>query len=98
MYGETNLPGGSLITTTYGVSRKEFKVKNLYLNIDLGENRMSTYAYAKQEFEKSWIERTMQECKYNQSKAAKRLGISRGGLRIKLEKHFGNKYFRDSDD
>lgn len=56
-----------------------------------------TYRSVKAKLEKFWIEKTMNECKYNQSKAANRLGMSRGCLRMKLEKYFGNKYFRDSE-
>lgn len=56
-----------------------------------------SYRVAKTEFEKAWLEKTMEDCKYNQSKAANRLGMSRGCLRMRLEKYFGNKYFRDSE-
>lgn len=34
----------------------------------------------------------MEHCRYNQSRAAKLLGISRGTLRAKLKEHYGNKY------
>lgn len=58
---------------------------------------ISSYQVAKTELERVWIEKTMQDCKYNQSKAAKRLDMSRGSLRMKLKEHFGNRYFRDSE-
>jgi DNA-binding protein Fis len=58
---------------------------------------MESYKLAKSELEKVWIEKTMHECKYNQSKAALRLEMSRGSLRSKLAEHFGDKYFRDSE-
>jgi DNA-binding protein Fis len=63
--------------------------------IDLDLFLKGTYANAKIMFEKHWLERTMQECRYNQTKAAKRMGMSRGCLRTKLKEHFGNSYFRD---
>lgn len=56
-----------------------------------------SYATAKIAFEKGWIEQTMKDCKYNQSKAAKRLEMSRGCLRAKLALYFGNRYFRDTE-
>jgi len=56
----------------------------------------TNYRIAKVEFEKSWIEKTMVTCKYNQSRAAIRLGMSRGSLRTKLKEYFGSKYFRNS--
>jgi DNA-binding protein Fis len=40
----------------------------------------------------------MHSTKYNQSKAAIKMGWSRGTLRGKLKEHFGNEYFRDSDN
>lgn len=44
------------------------------------------------EIEKNYIEFIYQQSRYNQSKAAKMLGLSRGCLRMKLEEHFGDKY------
>lgn len=38
------------------------------------------------------IKQVMEACQWNQSKTAKRLGISRGGLRLKLEDYFPGKY------
>lgn len=58
---------------------------------------MTTFKKAKEQLEKVWIENTMLDCKLNQSKAAIKLGLSRGSLRTKLAKHFGNKYFRNLD-
>lgn len=57
----------------------------------------TSYTQAKQELEKSWLEQTIKDCKYNQSKTAKVLGMSRGTLRTRLKEYFGNKYFRDSE-
>ena len=44
------------------------------------------------EIEKKYIEFIYQQSRYNQSRAAKMLGLSRGCLRMKLEQHFGDKY------
>ena len=43
-------------------------------------------------YEKDIIRNVMRVCKYNQSKAAINLGISRGGLRSKLKHHFGEEF------
>ncbi len=42
--------------------------------------------------EGAYIEFALGQNKYNQSKTAKALGISRGGLRIKLKQYFDDKY------
>ncbi len=42
--------------------------------------------------EASYIEFALGQNKYNQSRTAKALGISRGGLRIKLKQYFDDKY------
>lgn len=42
--------------------------------------------------EAAYIEYVYELSKYNQSKAAKMLGISRGALRYKLKEYFGEKY------
>ncbi len=42
--------------------------------------------------EAAYIEHVYKVSKYNQSRAAKNLGISRGCLRMKLKEYFGDKY------
>jgi DNA-binding protein Fis len=42
--------------------------------------------------EKRYIEHVYKLSRYNQSKASKMLGISRGALRYKLKEYFGDKY------
>lgn len=55
------------------------------------------YVEAKQEFERFWLQKVMDDCKYNQVKAASKMKLSRGTLRAKLRAHFGTKYFRDTE-
>ena len=57
----------------------------------------ATYTETQKAFEKYWLEKTMRECRYNQVKAAKALGMSRGTLRTKLARHFGDTYFKNKD-
>lgn len=42
--------------------------------------------------EAEYIEFIYKEARYNQSKAAKMLGVSRNTLRYKLQRYFGDKY------
>lgn len=44
------------------------------------------------QLEAMYIEYVYEQAKYNQSRAAKMLDISRGSLRMKLKEYFGNKY------
>lgn len=63
------------------------------IEIDLDDGYQNNLAT----FEKAVLENVMAQVKYNQSKAAKKLGLSRGTLRVKLKEHFGNLYFRDEE-
>ena len=42
--------------------------------------------------EAQYIEHVYKTSRYNQAKAAKNLGLSRGCLRMKLKEYFGNQY------
>ena len=43
------------------------------------------------------IEKVLQECRYNQLKTAAALGISRAGLRTKLNEYFPDKYIESKE-
>ena len=45
-----------------------------------------------EQIEPALFEAVMKHCKYNQSRAAKLLGLSRGTCRMKLIKYFGEQY------
>lgn len=50
------------------------------------------YQFVLEEVEIPLFKAVMEHCKYNQSRAAIVLGISRGTLRTKLRKYFDDKY------
>lgn len=50
------------------------------------------YQFVLEEVETPLFKAVMEHCKYNQSKAASVLGLSRGTLRTKLRKYFDDKY------
>lgn len=50
------------------------------------------YNFVLEEVEIPLFKAVMEHCKYNQSRAAIVLGISRGTLRTKLRKYFDDKY------
>lgn len=47
---------------------------------------------AKTDLERNLYEEAIVRARWNQSQAAKLLGVSRGTLRYKLKAYFGNKY------
>lgn len=56
-----------------------------------------SYEDALATLEAAYLEKTMKDTKYNQSRAAIKMGLSRGTLRTKLREHFGSLYFRDAE-
>jgi Fis family transcriptional regulator len=58
------------------------------LNIDLSNINTKTLADA----EATILSVAMEQNRYNQSKTATQVGLSRGALRYKLREYFGNKY------
>lgn len=56
------------------------------------------YDMVLEQVEQPLFQATIEHCKYNQSKAAEVLGISRGTLRTKLKKYFDDKYCGTKDE
>lgn len=65
---------------------------NQYLSDMKGQNISDMYDMVIEQIEQPLFQAVIEHCKYNQSKAAKMLGISRGTLRTTLKKHFDDKY------
>lgn len=57
-----------------------------------GEDPVDLYQFVLEEVETPLFRAVMEHCKYNQSRAALLLGISRGTLRTKLRRYFDDKY------
>lgn len=65
---------------------------NQYLADMKGQNITNLHSMVIEQIEPPLFQAVIEHCKYNQSKAAEVLGISRGTLRAKLKKHFDDKY------
>lgn len=65
---------------------------NDYLTNLEGEKLTNFYEMYLEQVEPPLLEAVMQKTKYNQVRAAKMLGFSRGTLRKKLKLHFDDKY------
>lgn len=63
-----------------------------YFNELKGNDPVDLYQFVLEEVETPLFKAVMEHCKYNQSRAAIMLGISRGTLRTKLRKYFDDKY------
>lgn len=57
-----------------------------------GTDPVDLYKFVLEEVEAPLFRAVMEHCKYNQSRAAYVLGISRGTLRTKLRHYFDDKY------
>ncbi|MDX2346170.1 MAG: helix-turn-helix domain-containing protein [Legionella sp.] len=62
-----------------------------------GEDPVDLYQFVLEEVETPLFRSVMEHCKYNQSRAALMLGISRGTLRTKLRRYFDDKYVGSRD-
>ena len=62
-----------------------------------GTDPVDLYKFVLEEIEIPLFKAVMEHCKYNQSRAAIMLGISRGTLRTKLRSYFDDKYVGSRD-
>ena len=75
-----------------------FKKINGYLDSLDTKKLTNFYAMYLSEIEPPLLNAVMEKNKYNQVRAAKMLGISRGTLRKKLVEHFDDKYCGTKED
>lgn len=62
-----------------------------------GAEPVDLYQFVLEEIETPLFRAVMEHCKYNQSRAAVMLGVSRGTLRTKLRRYFDDKYVGSRD-
>ena len=63
-----------------------------------GTEPVDLYQFVLEEIETPLFRAVMEHCKYNQSRAAQLLGVSRGTLRTKLRRYFDDKYVGTRDN
>ena len=71
-------------------------VQNYFAELK-GTEPVDLYQFVLEEVEAPLFRAVMEHCKYNQSRAALMLGISRGTLRTKLRRYFDDKYVGSRD-
>ncbi len=80
------------IESTNTLSRAITRLVDSYIET-LGENEVrNLHALTMKMIEPILFQAVLEHSRYNQSKAAKSLGLSRGTLRTRLARHFGNAY------
>lgn len=81
-----------------GLQDLVYQLVSKFLSDPKNKNVTSLYDMILSEFEPPLLEAVMKKRRGNQLQAAKILGISRGTIRKKLQRYFGTKYFRLTDD
>ncbi len=75
-----------------------YNLVNRFLTENKGSKVNDLYDMILQEVEPPLLQAVMEKKRGNQLQAAKLLGISRGTIRKKLQRYFGTKYFRLTED
>ena len=83
-------------TTTSLAESLTQSVKKYFVELK-GADPVDLYQFVLEEIEIPLFKVVMEHCKYNQSRAADMLGISRGTLRTKLRHYFDDKYVGSRD-
>jgi Fis family transcriptional regulator, factor for inversion stimulation protein len=93
MIGVSNETGETTASLAASVTQSVQK----YFSELKGTDPVDLYKFVLEEIETPLFKAVMEHCKYNQSRAAVMLGISRGTLRTKLRHYFDDKYVGTRD-
>ena len=93
MIGIENTAGETTASLAASVTQSVQK----YFSELKGTDPVDLYQFVLEEIEIPLFKAVMEHCKYNQSRAAVMLGISRGTLRTKLRHYFDDKYVGSRD-
>ena len=83
--------------TTASLSASVTQSVQKYFSELKGAEPVDLYQFVLEEIETPLFRAVMEHCKYNQSRAAIMLGVSRGTLRTKLRRYFDDKYVGSRD-
>ena len=81
-----------------GLQEIVYTLVNRFLIENKGKSVENLYDMILSEIEPPLLQAVMEKRRGNQLQAARILGISRGTIRKKLQRYFGTKYFRLTDD
>lgn len=81
-----------------GLQELVYNLVSRFLSENKSKNIDDLYDMILSEVEPPLLQAVMEKRRGNQLQAAKMLGISRGTIRKKLQRYFGTKYFRLTDE
>lgn len=81
-----------------GLQELVYNLVTRFLSENKSKNVNDLYDMILAEVEPPLLQAVMEKRRGNQLQAAKMLGISRGTIRKKLQRYFGTKYFRLTDE
>ena len=81
-----------------GLQEMVYSLVTRFLSENKSKNVNDLYDMILAEVEPPLLQAVMEKRRGNQLQAAKMLGISRGTIRKKLQRYFGTKYFRLTDE
>lgn len=87
-----------IATKEQGLQDLVYSLVNRFLAENKGNSITDLYDMILSEVEPPLLQAVMEKRRGNQLQAAKMLGISRGTIRKKLQRYFGTKYFRLTDE
>ena len=82
----------------HGLQELVYNLVNKFLTENKNKNINDLYDMILSEVEPPLLQAVMEKRRGNQLQAARMLGISRGTIRKKLQRYFGTKYFRLTDE
>jgi Fis family transcriptional regulator len=88
----------SSVKQDQGLQEIVYSLVNRFLIENKGKSVENLYDMILSEIEPPLLQAVMEKRRGNQLQAARILGISRGTIRKKLQRYFGSKYFRLTDD
>lgn len=86
------------VKTEQGLQDLVYNLVNKFLTENKNKKIDDLYDMILCEVEPPMLQAVMEKKRGNQLQAAKLLGISRGTIRKKLQRYFGTKYFRLTDE
>jgi len=95
---ETQAPTQSLKQEGQGLQDLVYSLVTRFLAENKTKSISDLYDMILSEVEPPLLQAVMEKRRGNQLQAAKMLGISRGTIRKKLQRYFGTKYFRLTDE